>query len=226
MSLVAAIVLLCAWKAGAPRSCGWGSWISRRCPAGGANRWWTRASRARPSPSAGGRSIMASERMRIPRCTWISTAKSSDFKAMSASMMPHGRRGSIRFMIYGDGKRLFDSGVMKGGQEAKAVDVPLAGVRRLMLMVTSAGDGTDFDHADWAQAEFVVAGEKPIGRRCAEAAPGGEGDSDAQTRAAAADQRAEGLRRPAGTTLPLSNSLHGTAADSLHGDRLAEGPPA
>ena len=30
------------------------------------------------------------------------------------------------------------------------------------LMVTSAGDGTDFDHADWAQAEFVVAGDKPV----------------------------------------------------------------
>ena len=73
-----------------------------------------------------------------------------------------GRRGSVRFMVFGDGKRLFDSGVMKGGQEAKAVDVPLMGVRQLRLMVTSAGDGTDFDHADWAQAEFVVAGGRPV----------------------------------------------------------------
>ncbi len=73
-----------------------------------------------------------------------------------------GRRGSVRFMVYGDGKRLFDSGVMKGGQEAKAVDVPLTGVKQLRLMVTSAGDGADFDHADWAQAEFVVAGARPV----------------------------------------------------------------
>jgi alpha-galactosidase len=72
-----------------------------------------------------------------------------------------GRRGSVRFMIYGDGKRLFDSGIMKGSQEAKAIDVPLAGIRRLMLMVTTAGDGTDFDHANWARAEFVVGGERP-----------------------------------------------------------------
>jgi alpha-galactosidase len=72
-----------------------------------------------------------------------------------------GRRGTIRFLVYGDGKRLFDSGIMKGGQEAKPVDVPLADVTHVMLLATSAGDGVDFDHADWAQAEFVFAGEKP-----------------------------------------------------------------
>ena len=70
-------------------------------------------------------------------------------------------RGTVAFRVYGDGKSLFDSGVMKGGQEARAVDVPLAGVRRLMLLAGSAGDGVDFDHADWAQAEFVFAGERP-----------------------------------------------------------------
>ena len=70
-------------------------------------------------------------------------------------------RGTIQFMVYGDGRRLFDSGIMKGGQPAKAVDVPLAGVARLMLIVTSGGDGVDFDHADWAQAQFVAASEKP-----------------------------------------------------------------
>ena len=70
-------------------------------------------------------------------------------------------RGTIRFRLYGDGKRLFDSGNMKGGQKAQRVDIPLAGVKGLMLLVTSCGDGVDFDHANWAQAEFSVAGEKP-----------------------------------------------------------------
>jgi len=70
-------------------------------------------------------------------------------------------RGTIRFQVYGDGERLFDSGAMKGGQQAKAVDVPLMGILELILIVTSAGDGIDFDHADWAEAQFVVAGEKP-----------------------------------------------------------------
>ncbi len=88
--------------------------------------------------------------------------KAEQFKAYVGVDDAAGRRGSIRFMVYGDSKRLFDSGVMKGGQEAKAVDVPLAGIRRLRLMVTSAGDGTDSDHANWAQAEFLVAGGKPV----------------------------------------------------------------
>jgi alpha-galactosidase len=70
-------------------------------------------------------------------------------------------RGTIQFQVYADSGKLFDSGVMKGGQQAKAVDVPLTGVEQLILIVTSAADGTDFDHADWAQAQFVVAGGKP-----------------------------------------------------------------
>ena len=71
-------------------------------------------------------------------------------------------RGTIVFRVYGDGKSLFNSGVMRGGQEAKAVDIPLAGVRKLLLLAGSAGDGIDFDHANWAQAEIVFAGEKPL----------------------------------------------------------------
>jgi len=72
-----------------------------------------------------------------------------------------GGRGTVAFRVYGDGKKLFDSGIMKGGQEAKAVDVPLAGVRRVMLLAGSAGDGVDFDHANWARAQFIFTGEKP-----------------------------------------------------------------
>ncbi len=72
-----------------------------------------------------------------------------------------GGNGSVAFQVYGDGKKLFDSDVMKGGQEAKRVDVPLAGVKNLVLLVTSAGGNTQFDHADWAEAEFQVAGAKP-----------------------------------------------------------------
>ncbi len=72
-----------------------------------------------------------------------------------------GPRGSVRFKVFGDGKRLFDSGLMKGGDAAQRVDVPLAGVKHVILTVTSGGDGVDFDHADWGQAQFTVAGETP-----------------------------------------------------------------
>ncbi len=72
-----------------------------------------------------------------------------------------GPRGSVRFKVFGDGKVLFDSGVMKGDDEAKRIDVSLVGVTQMILMVTSAGDGIDYDHADWAQAEFIVGGDRP-----------------------------------------------------------------
>jgi len=72
-----------------------------------------------------------------------------------------GNNGSVRFKVYADGRKRFDSGVMRGGQSAKRVDVDLAGAKRAVLIVTSAGDNIRFDHADWAEAEFVVAGNRP-----------------------------------------------------------------
>jgi len=72
-----------------------------------------------------------------------------------------GPRGSIRFKVYVDSEKRFDSGVMKGSDGVKEVDVPLAGAKHMILMVTSTGDGVDFDHADWALAQFVVEGESP-----------------------------------------------------------------
>ncbi len=70
-------------------------------------------------------------------------------------------RGTISFRVYGDGKKLFDSGVMKGGDAAKEVDVPLEGVQHLLLTVSSSGDGVSYDNANWAEAEFVFRGDKP-----------------------------------------------------------------
>ena len=72
-----------------------------------------------------------------------------------------GTRGSIQFRAYGDGKKLFDSGVMKGETPAKAVDLRLQGVRQLILSVTAAGDGNSYDHADWADGFFSFTGKEP-----------------------------------------------------------------
>jgi len=72
-----------------------------------------------------------------------------------------GNKGSVRFRVYADGEKRFDSGVMKGGQAAKRVEVDLADAKHLVLVVTSAGDDIRHDYADWAEAEFVAAGAKP-----------------------------------------------------------------
>ena len=43
--------------------------------------------------------------------------------------------------------------VRPGGQK---VDLDLKGVKTLVLLVGDAGDGINFDHADWADARFIV----------------------------------------------------------------------
>jgi alpha-galactosidase len=69
--------------------------------------------------------------------------------------------GSVIFKIIGDGKLLWKSGVMRHGQRASRIDVDLRGVKQLVLHVGDAGDGIGGDHADWADAKFLVGGEKP-----------------------------------------------------------------
>ena len=68
-------------------------------------------------------------------------------------------KSSVEFYILGDRKVLWKSGVMKGGDGAKAVDLDVRNIALLGLLVTDAGDGIDYDHADWADAkiEFVKA---------------------------------------------------------------------
>ena len=72
-----------------------------------------------------------------------------------------GKPGSVEFRVIGDGKTLFRSGVMRPGDAPKAVDVDLRNVKTLLLLVGAAGDGISYDHADWAEAQFTAAGEKP-----------------------------------------------------------------
>lgn len=70
-------------------------------------------------------------------------------------------KASMEFRVYGDNRRLWSSGRMTLGQPAKPVEVSLQGLKHLALIVTDAGDGVEFDHADWADARFEVKGEAP-----------------------------------------------------------------
>ncbi len=67
---------------------------------------------------------------------------------------------SVEFVVIGDGKELWKSGVMRAGEAAKDCDVNVAGVKKLTLKVGEADDGNSFDHADWADAKFETAGAK------------------------------------------------------------------
>ncbi|MFJ4848695.1 MULTISPECIES: NPCBM/NEW2 domain-containing protein [unclassified Streptomyces] len=57
--------------------------------------------------------------------------------------------GTSTFQIIGDGKVLFDSGVL-GRDDVRQADVDLTGVRVLDLVVGDAGDGGYNDRANWA----------------------------------------------------------------------------
>lgn len=70
-------------------------------------------------------------------------------------------RGSVEFKVIGDGKKLWQSGVMKSGEASKLADVDVKDVRTLVLLVTDGGDGLDYDHADWADAHFLVRSDAP-----------------------------------------------------------------
>jgi len=69
--------------------------------------------------------------------------------------------GSVEFRVYGDGKLLWKSGVMKAREPARKANVDIQGVKTLILIVDSAGDGINYDHANWAEAKFNGLSEKP-----------------------------------------------------------------
>ena len=63
---------------------------------------------------------------------------------------------SIRFIIIGDGKTLWQSPVMILGREPRTLDLDVSGVRFLSLLVVMANDLDHWEHADWADAKLVM----------------------------------------------------------------------
>jgi len=69
--------------------------------------------------------------------------------------------GSVEFIVAGDGKVFYKSGVIKGGEKPKVVDLALSGVKNVKLEVTNGGDNDNSDHANWANASFTWKGTAP-----------------------------------------------------------------
>ncbi len=70
-------------------------------------------------------------------------------------------KASVEFVVFGDGRELWKSGVCRWQQPARDCRIDLAGVKLLELVVTDAGDGVNYDHGDWAAAEFDFEGVAP-----------------------------------------------------------------
>ncbi|WHM41424.1 NPCBM/NEW2 domain-containing protein [Streptomyces sp. BPTC-684] len=82
-------------------------------------------------------------------CSSLTTAVGVDDEVVS--------KGSVVFQVWRDGALVADSGRMTSADAARALSVDLAGALEVRLVVTDAGDGVDYDHADWAGPRLVCA---------------------------------------------------------------------
>ncbi len=69
-----------------------------------------------------------------------------------------GQKPAAEFVVYGDKKKLWSSGVMHLGDTARTCSVQLAGVQKVELVVTDGGNGNYYDHVDWVDAKFETTG--------------------------------------------------------------------
>jgi len=66
-------------------------------------------------------------------------------------------RGSVEFIIELNEKVIFHSPTLRCGDDAVAVNVEVPkDIKELVLKVDATADGTGWDHADWAEARFIV----------------------------------------------------------------------
>ncbi len=63
---------------------------------------------------------------------------------------------SAIFSVLSDGALLYESPVLRSGMAPRLVHVPVEGRRTLVLKVSDAGDGSEYDRANWAMARFQV----------------------------------------------------------------------
>lgn len=69
-----------------------------------------------------------------------------------------GHQPAAEFIVYGDNKKLWSSGIMRLKDAPKPCSVQLTGVQKLELVVTDGGNGNYYDHVDWADAKFETTG--------------------------------------------------------------------
>ena len=68
-----------------------------------------------------------------------------------------GGLGSVVFQVWLDGVKQFESAVLLGTSPVQNVTLDVTAKTTLRLVVTNAGDNSDFDHADWAGARLLSA---------------------------------------------------------------------
>ncbi|MEW6356046.1 MAG: NPCBM/NEW2 domain-containing protein [Planctomycetota bacterium] len=77
------------------------------------------------------------------------------FRATIGVQWQEGKRGSVRFRVLVDGKKVFEHGPVSGNDPPRAIDIPLTGARDLCLIADDNGDGIACDMANWGDAYLV-----------------------------------------------------------------------
>ena len=70
-------------------------------------------------------------------------------------------KGSVKFVVKGDGKELWKSNTVHGSDGAIKIDLEIKGIQLLELIVEDNGDGVSGDHANWANATILYGDFKP-----------------------------------------------------------------
>jgi SOS-response transcriptional repressor LexA len=95
-----------------------------------------------------------------------------------------GASGSTSFEVWLDGAKVFDSGIMKGGDAPINVSLDLTGIRSMVLIASDGGNGIADDDADWADARISLvegAATKPEAMSIENSAPIIIASSDAKS---------------------------------------------
>jgi hypothetical protein len=62
---------------------------------------------------------------------------------------------TVTFTVYGDGKRLAESGPLKWGMPAEAIGVDVGGIKLVELVARSAATGNEALPVTWAEAALT-----------------------------------------------------------------------
>lgn len=63
---------------------------------------------------------------------------------------------NLEFKIIGDGRELWHSGTMTRGDRAKAFDIDLQGIDKVLLLIDLCDDEFMYDHGDWVNVKFTT----------------------------------------------------------------------
>ena len=67
-----------------------------------------------------------------------------------------GYRGEAVFEIYLDGKKVFDSGIMKSSSKAKFVDLDISKAKEMTLVMLDGDGKNKYDHGTWGESKLII----------------------------------------------------------------------